>query len=300
MGHPYLYHPELWLNPDRLAQVIGGAQALIVRNHTVITAELLDAAPTLRVIGRLGVGLDNIDLTAAAARKVIVVHAHGTNAIAVLEYVLAALLYSMRPWLDWSHQTKHGIWQRRAGGREVFGKSLGIIGMGDIGSRVARATRRLGMTVYGYDPHVAAFHPLIADGTVIASPSIDVLLGQADVVTLHAPLRPDTYHLLNADTLRHLRSGAVLINTARGALIDEKALADWLFTDHLSQVFLDVREQEPPPWPDPLARFPQVRLTPHLAGLTEEALARTATQVLTDVDRVLKGELPYCPVRWSC
>lgn len=295
----YSYDPEIWSDLPALKQRLANAQALIVRNHTHVGADLLNAAPFLQVVGRLGVGLDNIDLGACQSRRVMVVYARGANAPAVVEYVLGALLHSMRPWLNWSSDTKLGAWQRRLGGREIYGKTLAVIGLGDIGSRVARAARALGMTVEAYDPHLAPFHALIADGTVTPIATLEELLPRADAVTLHAPLRPETYHLLNRDTLTSIESGATLINTARGGLIDEDALLEQLQEQRLGPIFLDVRETEPPALPDPLASFPQVHLTPHLAGLTQEALWRTTTLVLEDVARVLTGRPPRSPVRWT-
>lgn len=294
----FVYEPEVWSDPSRLMDLVGEAEGLVVRNNTRVTADLLDAAPDLKVVGRLGVGLDNIDLDACQTRRIIVVYARGANAIAVVEYVLSALLYAARPWIDWSQHTKQGAWQRRLGGREVHGKTLGVVGLGDIGSRVARAGRLLGMNVEAYDPHLAPFHALIADGTVTAANTLEDLLEHTDALTLHAPLRPETYHLINQATLSHMNLGSTLINTARGPLIDEAALVDQLEQQRLGHVFLDVREFEPPSLPDPLAAFPQVWVTPHLAGLTDEALARTTALVLEDVVRTLTGRPARSPVRW--
>ncbi len=293
----YTYEPEIWSDKSRLKDLLIDAEAWIVRNNTQVTPELLDAAPGLKVVGRLGVGLDNIDLDACQARRITVVYARGANAIPVVEYVIGALLHYMRPWVDWSHRTKQGTWQRRLGGHEVYGKTLGVVGLGDIGSRVARAARVLGMQVLVYDPHLAPFHALVADGTVSPAETLPALLGQSDAVTLHAPLRPDTYHLLDQHTLSGLKPGALLINTARGRLIDEAALLTLLEQGRMGGAYLDVRESEPPTLPDPLASFPEVRLTPHLAGLTDEALVRTTTLVLEDVMRVLTGRPARAPAR---
>lgn len=298
LPYPTRYLPDLWSDAIELADVLKHADALVVRNRTRVTAPLLQSAPRLKVVGRLGVGLDNVDVNACQDQRVMVVYARGANAIAVVEYVLGALLYGARPWLDWSQDTRRGGWQRHLGGREVHGKTLGLIGMGDIGSRVARTARFLGMTVEAYDPHLAPFHALIADGTVTPQPTLEDLLPRADVVTLHAPLRRETLGLLNSDTLPLMKPGSHLINTARGGLIDEAALVEVLAEGRLGQVFLDVRAQEPPAQPDRLAAFPNVHLTPHLAGLTEEALARTTSLVLEDVVRVLTGRPPRSPVRW--
>ncbi|MCY0878389.1 MAG: hydroxyacid dehydrogenase [Firmicutes bacterium] len=298
LSWPNRYDPEAWQDPQRLAQHMAEAEGLVVRNATQVTAALLEAAPRLKVIGRLGVGLDNIDLEACQAHRVSVVYARGANAISVVEYVLGALLFSFRPWLTWVQETKDGFWNRSHSGRELHGKTLGVVGLGDIGSRVARAARFLGMVVEGYDPHLAPFHALIADNTVMPQASLEDLVARADAITLHAPLRPENAHLLNRDTFRALKPGAVLINTARGGLIDEAALLAALQESRLGPVFLDVREQEPPAIPDPLAAFPNVYLTPHIAGLTVESHARTTRLVLEDVVRVLTGRPPRSPVRW--
>ncbi|PSR23355.1 MAG: phosphoglycerate dehydrogenase [Sulfobacillus acidophilus] len=295
----HVYNPDLWSSVGALHNELHGARALIIRNQTRVDGDLLDAAPRLQVIGRLGVGLDNIDVNACQAHRVVIVYARGANAPAVVEYVLGALLHSMRPWLDWSTNTKSGAWSRRLGGREIYGKTLGVVGLGDIGSRVARAARALGMNVEAYDPHLAPFHSLIADGTVTPIATMEELLQRADAITLHASLRPETYHLLNHQTLSYIQPGSILINTARGSLIDEAALVQQLQDQRLGPVYLDVREVEPPPLPDPLARYAQVHLTPHLAGLSQESRLRTTTLVLEDVVRVLTDRPARSPVRWT-
>ncbi|NMP23064.1 NAD(P)-dependent oxidoreductase [Sulfobacillus harzensis] len=298
LPRPVSYQPDLWGDADALKRVLASASSLVVRNRTQVNAALLDSAPELKVVGRLGVGLDNIDVDACQERHVTVVYARGANAIAVVEYVIGALLYSMRPWQAWHDAARDGRWQRHLGGREIHGKTLGLVGMGDIGSRVARTARFLGMTVAAYDPHLAPFHALIADGTVSPESSLLDLVSRCDALTLHAPLRPETTHLIDREILRNAKPGLVLINTARGALIDESALNEALHEGRLGSVFLDVREAEPPAMPDPLASFPNVHLTPHLAGLTQEALGRTTSLVLEDVERVLSGRPPRSPVRW--
>jgi len=266
------------------------ATAWVVRNRTPVTAPWLLKAPRLQVIGRLGVGLDNIDLAACRERGLPVVYAKSANAAAVVEYVLTALLWSVRPWIDWVPRTKAGEWNRRLGGHELFGRTLGILGLGDIGSRVARTAHQLGMRIVAYDPHVSPYHALASDGTVMLVDSLEAVLEMADAVTLHLPQNPHTWHLMNASRLERMKPQATLINTARGGLIDEQALYAVLSQGHLRHVFLDVREEEPPPEPDPLATVSRVYLTPHIAGLTEEALVRTTRLVLDDVRLVLEGK----------
>lgn len=290
-----LYHPDLWKSPKAWSQALSSCEILLIRNQTPITSAFLDQCPSLSIIGRLGVGLDNIDLKACHDHEVRVIYARAANAPAVVEYVLACMLASVHPWLStplaWPKE-------RQAGGRELMGKTLGIVGLGDIGGRVARLSRHLGMTTLVYDPHLLLFHPLIIDRTVTPVASLEALLSQSDIVTLHAALRPDTIHLLDAHTLSSIKKGATLINTARGQLIDEGALLAALQSGQVGQAFLDVREHEPPTDPDPLQSLPNVTLTPHIAGLTVEALERTTDALLDDMTRLLTGRRALGEARW--
>lgn len=279
----------LWRDGARLREAVGDAEALIVRNQTHVDGALLAAAPQLRVVGRLGVGLDNIDLAAARERGIVVTAARNANAIAVAEFVLAAMLHAARQLDAADESVRRGEWDRmRFGGRELWGAMLGLIGAGEIGRRVAERARAFGMRVVAYDPLVGPYDFGPAEQGIELLP-LDDVLEAADFVSLHLPLLPSTQHLLNAHTLGKMRPDAVLINTARGGVIDEAALLAALEAGRPALAVLDVREHEPPAEGDPLRRHPRVLLTPHVAGLTAQAQERTSQLVVSDVLRVLDG-----------
>ncbi|MCY0879242.1 MAG: hydroxyacid dehydrogenase [Firmicutes bacterium] len=288
------YDPDLWRDAAALRARVQEADALVVRNQTRVTRALLEETP-IRVVGRLGVGLDNVDVRAAEALNVTVVVARGANATAVAEYVLAACFHFSRR-LAWvGETTQAGQWDRTLGGTELQGKWLGIVGLGDIGQRLALRARALGMRVAAHDPAVLTTHWAVLDCDVALMP-LDELLASADFVSLHVPLTPETRHLLNRDRLRLMKPTAYLINTARGGIVDEAALAQALRENRIAGCALDVREEEPPASPDPLASDERVLLTPHIAGLTAEARQRTSLLVAEDVVRVLTGQEPRAAV----
>jgi D-3-phosphoglycerate dehydrogenase/(S)-sulfolactate dehydrogenase len=290
------YRPELHRHMDALATELRDADALIVRNQTRVDETLLSRAPKLRVVGRVGVGLDNLDLPALRARGVTTTWAPGTNAVSVAEYVMGAMLEHFRRFAEASARLHQGEWDRQAAiGSEAYSKTLGIVGMGDIGSRLAKRARAFGMRVLAADPLVHHSSFAVQEYEVELT-SLTALLSEADVVSLHVPLLPSTRHLIDADTLRHFKKAALLINTARGGLIDEPALASALKNGTLAAATLDVRESEPPGESDPLRGLPNVTLTPHVAGLTEEASRRSSLHVAEDVLRVLHGEKPLSEV----
>lgn len=289
------YAPQLWADDRAVELQVSEASALIVRNRTQVNAALIARSPRLKVVGRLGSGLDNIDMEACYDRGIDVVYARSANAISVVEYVLQAILYDRRPWIDWSHLAKGGLWQRDLGGHEVHGQVLGIVGLGDIGARVARAAHSLGMRVVGFDPHLPPYHALVAESIVRRATSLEDLLREADYVTLHVPAKPGTHHMLNHDTLKALKPGSVIINAARGSLIDEAELLRTIRSGRVRRAFLDVRAEEPPEAQDALSQDERVIVSPHIAGLTVEAQARTSHLVIEDVLRVLGGKPPVSP-----
>ena len=285
------YDPELFHKRDELKTLLKNASALIVRNQTRVDADLIAGAENLKVVGRLGVGLDNLDIPALKERGIVVTWGPGTNAVSVAEYVLGAMLELSRRFAKVSAELHSGTWNRQAAiGTELYGKTLGIVGLGDIGSRLARRAHAFGMNVVAHDPvvHDNAFAPqeygvgLLELQEVLAS----------DFVSLHAPLLPSTKHLINAESLEQMKPSAYLINTARGGLVDEHALAHALRNGNLAGAALDVREHEPPGEDDPLRGLENVILTPHIAGVTEESNARVSFHVVQDVVRVLKGKAP--------
>lgn len=271
-----------------LAAALAQADALIVRNRTRVDAELIGHAPRLRVVGRLGVGLDNIDLAACAARAIEVIPATGANALAVAEYVVCTVMLLLRGAYRASADVAAGKWPRTAlgEGRETAGKTLGVVGFGGIGRLVAKLAQGLGMTVIASDPAIAAGERIWRESGV-AYRGLDDLLAEADAVTLHVPLAPETRHLITGGRLARMKRGAVLINTARGGIVDEAALAEALASGHLGGAALDVFETEPLPAGSPLARAPNLVLTPHVAGVTRESNVRVSSLIAERVAQAL-------------
>lgn len=275
-------------NRQALLTAVADAEGIIVRNRTQVDAELLAAAPRLKVVGRLGVGLDNIDLAACETRGVVVKPAHGGNGSSVAEYVLTGALVLRRQAYFASDGMLAGEWPRQALiGREVAGSTLGLVGFGAIARETARRARGLDMKVAAFDPHLAADAPEWAGVTRHAS--LDALIASADVVSLHVPLTAATRHLIDAAALARMKPDAVLINAARGGTVDEAALATVLRQGRLAGAMLDVFEQEPLPAGSSLQNVPNLILTPHIAGVTEESNARISQMTADNVRGVLKG-----------
>lgn len=287
-----LYDPGLADDREGLLRALPGARGLIVRNRTRVDRGLLEAAPRLEVVGRLGVGLDNIDGEACAGRGIAVRPATGANAAAVAEYVIAAAMILRRGCFLSSACVAAGDWPRgELQGEEAAGATLGLIGFGGIAREVADRAAALGMTVVAHDPHVDAADPAwAAHGAVPVG--LDDLLARADVVSVHVPLLPATRHLLDAAALRRMKPDAVLINTARGGIVDDAALAAALREGWLAGAALDVFETEPLPAGSPFAGLDNVILTPHVAGLTRQSNRRVSFAVAYAVLDELGEETP--------
>ena len=290
------YDADLFRNRDLLKEQLTDADALVVRNGTRVDADLLESAKTLKVVGRLGVGLDNLALDELKARGVTTTWAPGANAVSVAEYVLGAMLELSRRFSSISAAVHGGVWDRQGAiGFELYGKTLGIVGLGDIGSRLAKRAAAFGMKLLASDP-VVHDNSFAVQEYGIELFELKELLERADFVSLHAPLLPSTKHLVNAETLALFKPSAYLINTARGGLVDEQALANALKQGKLAGAALDVRESEPPGDNDPLRGLPNIVLTPHIAGVTEASNLRVSLHVVNDVLRVLKGSAPLSRV----
>ena len=270
------YDPLLVDRPADLAVALADARALIVRNRTQVDETLLEAAPCLSVVGRLGVGLDNIDVDACRVRGVAVRTAIGANDVSVAEYVISATLLLMRRVWSATPEVLAGRWPRMSAiGCEVSGRTLGLIGLGAIARETARRAAALGMRVIAYDPYLADDD----DGWALAQGhDLDSLLAQADVLSLHVPLTPETRHLLTAPRIAQMRRGAIIINAARGGVVDEAALAAALRTGSLGGAALDVFEREPlgAAAAEVFSDVPNLVLTPHIAGVTQESNARVS------------------------
>jgi (S)-sulfolactate dehydrogenase len=274
------YAPALVDDRAGLLARIAAADALIVRNRTQVDREALAAAPRLRAVGRLGVGLDNIDVAACEAAGIAVFPATGANALAVAEYVVAAAMLLLRgAWLS-SAEVADGAWPRArlSQGRETAGKTLGLVGFGGIGRMTAQLAQALGMQVLASDPVLAPDAPAWADCGV-GRRELDALLPEVDVLSLHVPLTASTRRLIDAARLARMKPDAILINTSRGGVVDEAALADALRAGRLGGAALDVFEDEPLAAGSVLAGAPNLILTPHIGGVTRESNERVSALV---------------------
>ena len=284
------YRPNLVDDRDQLALALAQASALIVRNRTQVNQELLAQAPQLKVVGRLGVGLDNIDMALCKEKGITVYPATGANAQAVAEYVIATMFILLRGAYQSSSQITAGKWPRTelSNGLEVSGRTLGLVGFGGIGQLTARLARGLGVKIVAHDPMIASDHPVWGDSKA-TSMSLDSLLQESDVVSLHVPLTDDTRHLINAERVALMKPQAVLINTARGGIVDEQAVVAALEADKLRGAALDVFEDEPVKAGNSLPDMPNLILTPHIAGLTEEANERVSGVIAEKVATHLRA-----------
>jgi D-3-phosphoglycerate dehydrogenase len=279
------------LAPDDLRDRIAEYDALVVRSETKVTAALLDAAKRLRVVGRAGVGVDNIDVDAATERGILVLNAPTGNTIAATEHAIALLFALMRNIPTADRSLHSGLWERsRFVGVELRDKTLGVVGLGKIGFEVARIAREgLHMRVLAFDPLATAERAQQA-GADLAD--LDTLIEQSDVLTVHVPLTDMTRGMIGAAELRRMKRGARLINVARGGIIDERALADAISEGHIAGAAIDVFEQEPPPPDHPLLKLPQVVVTPHLGASTREAQVNVAYDVADQIVEYLGGGTP--------
>jgi (S)-sulfolactate dehydrogenase len=286
-AHDVLYDASLVDDPARLHAEAAGADAIVVRNRTQVRGELLAALVKCRVVGRLGVGLDNIDMPGCEARGIEVIPATGANALSVAEYVIASALLLLRGAYRSSAEMAAGRWPRSAlsSGREIGGKTLGLVGFGSIGQLTARLAQGVGMQVIAHDAMLADADPIFAQ-TGVACVGLDVLTARADVVSLHVPLVASTRHLFDAARIASMKAGAVLINSARGGVVDEAALAAALRNGRLGGAALDVFETEPVPAGSVLADCPNLLLTPHIAGLSGESNQRVSSLI---AQRVLQA-----------
>lgn len=269
---------------EAFAAAVGSARAVVVRNRTRVTGEALAAAAGLEVVGRMGVGLDNVDVGAADARGVVVVASRGANAGSVAEHAVGAALALAKGLVDHDRAVRAGTWARRPG-RDLAGRTWGVVGGGATARATARLAAALGMPVVGYDPYVPA--PVLRDAGIEPVPTLAALASRSDVVSVHLPATPETAGVIDAAFLRRLPRGALLVNVARGEVVDEAALAAAL-AGHLGGAALDVRATEPPP-PGGLEQLPNVLSTPHVAGLTVESQERIATILTDDLTAVLEG-----------
>ncbi len=275
--HDVLYDAKLVDDLPRLLTEAASADAIIVRNRTQVRGELLSALKQCRVVGRLGVGLDNIDVPGCEARGMQVIPATGANALSVAEYVIASAMLLLRGAYQSTGAVAAGQWPRSAlsNGREIAGKTLGLIGFGSIGQLTAKLAQGLGMSVIAFDAMMDADHPAFATSSVRFA-GLDEVITTADVVSLHVPLVDSTRNLFDAHRIASMKRGAVLINTARGGIVDELALAAALKGGVLGGAAIDVFDKEPLPASGHFKDCPNLLLTPHIAGVCAESNERVS------------------------
>lgn len=275
---------------EELQRALEQAQALIVRSETKVTVDVMNRAPELRVIARAGIGVDTIDVTAATRRGIAVMNAPGANTVSAAEHALGLLLSLVRHIPEAAESMRRGEWDRKKyEGTELRGKILGVVGLGRIGGHVSQIARAFGMTVVAHDPFLP---PHRAAEMQVKILPLEQLLAAADVVTLHVALSDQTRHLINADRLALMKKTAVLINTARGELVDEAALAAAVKAKQIAGAAVDVFSEEPLPKDSPLRGIDRLILTPHLAASTAEAQDRVSHEIATAVrDALLQGDL---------
>ena len=280
------------ISADDLMKIIGEYDAMIVRGRTKVTAAVFNTGRKLRVVGRAGVGVDNIDLVAAKAQNVRVVNAPQSTSLAVAELTLGHLLAVARAVPRGDYNMKKGLWiKKQLEGVELFGKTLGIIGIGNIGSAVAQRAAAFGMYVLAYDIFKSAEEVALRNARMVP---LDELYSTSDYVSLHVPLTDKTRGMIDADAIAKMKPGVRIISTARGGVINETALLDALNSGHVAAAGLDVFAQEPPGLTD-LVTHPNVVATPHIGAQTEEAQGRASVDIAREVLAALRGET----LRWK-
>ena len=286
-AHDVLYDATLVDDAPRLLAEAARADALIVRNRTQVRGALLAALARNQVVGRLGVGLDNIDVPGCEQRGMLVIAATGANALSVAEYVITSAMVLLRGAYAATAAVAAGRWPRNAlsHGREIAGKTLGLIGFGGIGQLTAGLAQGLGMRVIAFDAMMDQDHPAFAAGAV-SCVGLDELVAMSDVISLHVPLVDSTRGLFNAARIAAMKKGAVLINTARGGIVDDVALAAALRAGHLGGAAIDVFDVEPLPASPHFEGCPNLVLTPHIAGVCAESNERVSFLI---ADRVLEA-----------
>ncbi|NJL81007.1 MAG: phosphoglycerate dehydrogenase [Richelia sp. RM2_1_2] len=278
---------KLNLKPEELQQIIGEYDALMIRSGTQVTQEIIEAATNLKIIGRAGVGVDNVDVPAATRRGIVVVNSPEGNTIAAAEHALAMMMAMSRNIADANASVKSGEWDRKSFvGTEVYKKTLGIVGLGKIGSHVASVAKAMGMKLLAFDPFISNER---AEQMGVQLVDLDLLVQQADYITLHIPKTPETTHIINAEMLAKMKPNARIINCARGGIIDEEALAVALKEGTIKGAALDVYESEPLGESALKALGKEVVLTPHLGASTTEAQVNVAIDVAEQIRDVLLG-----------
>jgi len=284
-GLKITYEPEI--TPDRIKEKIGNYEIVVVRSRTKITKEMIEKANKCKIIARVGVGLDNIDVDAAHSKGIRVINAAEGAMNAVAELVLGLMLSLAREIPRADRELRNGNWlKKELMGSELSGKYLGIVGLGNIGKKLARHAKALNMNIIGYD--VIPIPEDFSREVGLINADIDTLLSCADYISFHVPFTPETHHMVNAERLGRMKKTAYIINTSRGEIIDEEALYNFLKEGKLAGAALDVFEKEPTT-DNKLATLPNVICTPHIGAQTREAQALAANVIAEKIIMILRG-----------
>lgn len=274
------------LTEEQIVEIIADYHVLIVRSSTQVTDKIIEHGKNLKLIGRAGTGVDNINVEAATRKGVIVMNTPGGNTVSTAEHAISMLMSLARNIPQACTSLREGVWDRKTyQGVELFGKTIGIVGIGKVGKEVAVRLKSFGMIIIGYDP-------LVSDDVIgtldIESVTLEELFRRSDYITIHTPLTDDTRGMLNAETIQECKHGVRIVNCARGGIIDETAILEALNAGHVGGVALDVFEKEPPPKDSPLLNHPKVVVTPHLGASTIEAQQKVAVQIAHQLADALK------------
>jgi D-3-phosphoglycerate dehydrogenase len=283
------FEPDLWRTPQKVREMIRDFRAIIVRNQTQVNAELLSAAVKLEVVGRAGVGLDNVDVKAASEVGVVIAFTPEQNSISVAELCLGLMLSLARHIPVADRSTRGGKWERQVfTGTELFGKTLGIVGLGRIGFLTAMRARAFGMKIVAHDNFISPDSAMVSE-CAAKLVALDELINLSDVVSVHVPYTPQTAGMFNIAAFRHMKADALFINTSRGEVVVEEDLIKALREKRIAGAALDVRQVEPP-GASLLSEMDNVILTPHIAAFTREGQKRVVTSICRDIAAVLRGE----------
>lgn len=277
---PIIHEPDLWSRKDDLKAKLADAQALVVRNRTQVTRELIEAAPNLKVIARAGVGLDNIDIEAADANGIVVAAALGINAVAVAEHTLGLALSLARSIVDRDRSTRAGEWNRGAG-NEISNKTWGILGFGATGRAVAKL-------LSGFDCKILAYDPFVKSAEGVTLTSLEEVVSNADVLSIHLPATKDTTGMINRSLIEKMKPNVLMVNVGRGEVVNEAELEQALKDKRIGGAALDVRISEPPK-DDLFKDLSNVILSPHIAGITKESQAAINRVLVSEIEAALTG-----------
>ncbi len=281
------------LTPEELIEKIGEYDALVVRSQTKVTKDVLDAGKNLKIVGRAGVGVDNIDVEHATTKKILVINAPAGNTQSAAEHTIAMMMCISRNLSQASASLRAGEWSRsKFKGVEVNGKTIGIIGLGRIGASVAKMAQGLGMKTIGFDPMAP---PEKVKALGVESVTLDEIFKSSDYITVHTPKNKETYHMIGEEQFEKMKKGVRIVNCARGGIIDEDALAKAIEDGTVAGAALDVFEKEPPT-DSPLLKMSNVLAVPHLGASTSEAQVRVAVTVAEEMLKFFRGEPVSIPV----